>query len=180
MAPGEGPALSGPATAQPLHNPYDSLAGTPRRDDACKISAEVPCGEDRPVSANLNKWPRLLWKPQGWKSSTLTTKRSEADFISALKRFMTRKGKVGVQCFLAKSIAAALEEALRIRSTHPTSAIPNSRTVSCTWPALRYKNSGFLTLSRQPVSFYMTTVATNYYICNYTKPISLGYWKIYS
>lgn len=158
---------SEPTAAEPLYNPYKSLSGMPRRgDDTCKISAEVRCGEDRPVSSNLNKKPRLLWKPQGWKRSTLKTKHSEADFISALKRFMTRKGKVGVKCFLAKSIVAALEEeALWIHSTHRTSSTPNPRrTVFCTLPILWYENSGFLTPSWHPVSFYITIVAINYYM----------------
>lgn len=39
--------------------------------------------------------------------------------------FMTRKGKAGVKCFLAKSIAAVLDkEALWIRSTHPRAPTP--------------------------------------------------------
>lgn len=137
-----------------------------RGGDTCKISAEVRCREDRPVSSNLNKWPGLLWKPQGWKRSALKTKHREADFISTLKRFMTRKGKVGVKIFFAKSIVAALEEeALWIHSTHHTSPTPNPRrTVFCTLPTLWYENSGFLTPSWHPVSFYITIVAINYYM----------------
>lgn len=58
---------------------------------------------------------------------------------------MTRKGKVGVKCFLVKAIVAALEkETLWIRSTRHTSSIPNPRrTVFCTLPILWYENSGF-------------------------------------
>lgn len=90
-------------------------------DDTCKISAELRCRQDRPGCSNLNKLSRLLWKPQGWKRSTLKTNHSEADFLSILKRFMTRIGKVGVKCFWAKAIVAALEEeALWIHSTHHT------------------------------------------------------------
>lgn len=150
---GKGQRSQQPTAAEPLYSPYKSPSGMPRRDDTWKISAEVRCREDRPVSSNLNKWPRLLWKPQGWKRSTLKTKPSEADFISTLKRFMTRKGKMSVKCFLAKSIVAALEKEAWIRSTHHTSSIPNPRrTVFCTLSILRYENSGFLIPFWHPIS----------------------------
>lgn len=152
----EGPAFLPRTAMEPLNNTYKPLSGMPRKwDDTGRISAEVRCREDRAASADLNKWHRLLWKPQAFIRSTSKTKQSEADFISTPKMFMTRKGKVGVKCFLAKSIVPALdEEVLWIRSTHRTSSVLNPRrTIFCTLPVLWYKNSGFLTPSWHPVSF---------------------------